>query len=406
MKLLQKLIILTLSIFFFIGCSTKELSPHQNEAKNLSLDVGLYYYVPRLEQFKQTIQKQWNTKYPHVKLNFQDWWRGGYDNEPTSLDVFVFDAAYLDDYINKGYLLALKQKEIHDFDDLLSYAKEGVKKEGEDKYFGIPQIGCGTLLFYRKNDSELKKAKTLSSITNTLGQCTYQSVIPPKGLGLMMDFSSKTTNGDYYLEATQDIYGKYTTNPPKAPTTKLLNPWSINNISLLRQNTSLKHATNADINRAEKFSQGYGRAYVGYSESMSSLNQKTRDEIEFKYLPFSDNNDVHLFYSDIAGINPKVMNKNMEFYAIELLNMLTSTKTFVEATSGTKQHPIAQYLLPVRHQTFKELSKEYPLYNKLYDLIQDNNPKLFRIGVGANQWLEDNKESISSQIFEYNQCIK
>jgi len=404
--LFTKWAITAFSIFLFAGCAISTTTMDTKKQEKLSLDVGLYYYVPRLEQFKTTIQKQWSQKHPHVKLNFQDWWKGGYENEPTSLDVFVFDAAYLDDYIYKGYLLPLRQNEIKKFDDLLSYAKEGVKKESTNEYFGIPQIGCGTLLFYRKTDVKLKSAKTLSDITNTLGQCTYETVLPPKGKGLMMDFSSKTTNGDYYLEATQDIYGKYTINPPKAPTQKLLNPWSINNISLLRQNTSVKHATNEKINRAKKFSQGYGRAYVGYSESMSSLDQKTRDEIEFKYLPFSDNNNVHLFYSDIAGINPKVIDKDMKEYAVELLNMLTSTKTFVEAVSATSAHPVAQYLLPVRHNTFKELSKKYPLYDKLYDLITLNDPKLFRIGVGANQWLEDNKESITQQIFQYNQCNK
>ena len=45
---------------------------------------------------------------------------------------------------------------------------------------------------------------------------------------------------------------------------------------------------------------------------MSSLVQKTRHEIELKYLPFSDNNNVHLFYSDIAGINPRMIPNKMK----------------------------------------------------------------------------------------------
>ncbi len=406
MKLLIKYTIVLFAIFLFVGCATNEIPQNQVKAKNLSLDVGLYPYVPRLKQFKETIIKQWNKKYPHVKLNFIESWDGGYNTEPSNLDVFVFDAFYLDDYIHSGYLEPLKEEEINDFKDLLSYAKEGVQVEKSDKYFGIPQIGCGTLLFYRKNDLQLKNSKTLSQITNTLGQCTYDTLIPPKGIGLMMDFSSKTTNGDFYIEATEDIYGKYTTTPPKAPKQSLLNPWSLNNISLLRQTTSVKHASNKIINRPEEFSKGFGRAYVGYSESMSSLDKKTRDEIEFKYLPFSDNNNVHLFYSDIAGINPKVLNKNMKKYAIALLNMLTSTKTFIKATEATKENPVAQYLLPVRHNTFIELSKEYPLYKKLYSLVTSNEPKLFRTGVGAKKWVNKNKEYITKQIFEYNQCKK
>jgi len=406
MKHILRLVLLSLSILFFLGCSSKELPQEKKETKTLSLDVGLYYYVPRLEQFKSTITKQWYKRHPNVKLNFQDWWKGGYENTPTKLDVFVFDAAYLDDYIQKGYLLTLLQNDINDFDDLLPYAKEGVKKDNSNEYFGIPQIGCGTLLFYKKNDLALKNAKTLSQITDTIGQCTYKSAIPPKGKGLMMDFSSGTTNGDYYLEAVEDIFGKYTTDPPKAPLESLLNPWAINNISLLRQTTSVKHANDDSINRPKLFSKGFGRAYVGYSESMSSLDKKTREEIEFKYLPFSNNNNVHLFYSDIAGINPKVLNNDMKEYALELVNLLTSSKTFVEATSATAKNPVAQYLLPVRYNTFSELSKKYPLYKKLYTLIESNNPKLFRLGVGADDWLKKNKKVITNKIFQYNQCVE
>ncbi len=406
MRILLKTVLISLSFIFFVGCATNNISSTMKAQQGLSLEVGLYPYVPRLEQFKETIQKQWYAKYPKVKLIFNTDWSGGYSNEPTNLDVFVFDAAYLDDYMQKDYLLPLEKKDIDDFSDLLPYATQGVKANNADVYFGIPQIGCGTLLFYRKNDLELKKANTLTDITNTLGQCTYDTLIPPKGTGLMMDFSSGTTNGDFYLEATQDIYGKYTTNPPKAPRKDLLDPWPINNIAQLLETTSVKHALDKDVNRAEKFAQGYGRAYVGYSESMSSLDQKTRDEIEFKYLPFSDNNNVHLFYSDIAGINPRVVSSNMKEYAIELVNLLTSSETFVEATKATTKDPVAQYLLPVRFSTFKELSKDYPLYTKLFKLVKENDPKLFRLGVGANQWLSDNKDVITNQIFNQNQCVQ
>jgi len=406
MRILLKMAVITLSLLLFVGCASNTTPTPTQTQSNLSLDVGLYPYVPRPEQFKETIQKQWYAKHPNVKLNFIETWSGGYDNEPKNLDVFVFDAAYLDDYISKDFLLTLKKSEINDFEDLLPYAKEGVKAEDSSDYYGIPQIGCGTLLFYRKNDLELKKAKTQSEIINTIGQCTYDTLIPPKGKGLMMDFSSKTTNGDFYLEATQDIYGKYTTNPPKPPRAELLNPWSINNVSLWRQTTSNLHAKVGKLNRPKLFSKGYGRAYVGYSESMSSLDQKTRDEIEFKYLPFSDNNNVHLFYSDIAGINPRVVSNNMKPYAVELLNILTSSETFVEATKATEENKVAQYLLPVRFNTFKELAKDYPLYTKLFNLVMENDPKLFRLGVGANTWLENNKEVITNQIFNHNQCLK
>ena len=50
------------------------------------------------------------------------------------------------------------------------------------------------------------------------------------------------------------------------------------------------------------------------------------------------------------------------------------------------------------------MSKKYPLSNKLYDLLKANDPSLFRLGVGASAWLNKNKEIITNQIFQYNQC--
>ncbi len=374
------------------------MSKSKSNIERLSLNVGLYPRVPRLDQFKTTIIEQWQKKHPQVKLNFIESWDGGYEEKPLKLDVFVFDAFYLDDYVNSGYLEALKKEQISDFDDLLPYAKDGVRSLKDDIYYGIPQIGCGTLLFYRENDIQLNQAGTLSQITNILGQCTYDTKIPPLGIGLMMDFSCKIRNSNYYIELIEGSYGKNITfsKPLKQG---LLNTLTTTSISLLRQATSLKHALDANIKREELFSKGHGRAFVGYSESLSKLDSKTRQNVGFKHLSFSNNRNARLFYSDIAAINPRVVNKNMKEYAIELVNILTSTKTFVDATKGTKDNPEAQYLLPVRYKTFKAMSKQYPLYSDLHKLITDNKPKLFRAGVNVQHWVESNKEYINNQIF-------
>ena len=133
---------------------------HEHSSCELSLNIGLYPDVPRLEQFEEIIIKEWEKKHPHVELIFQNWWDGGYKKEPENLDLFIFDGVFLEDYINKGYLLPLKENDINDFDDLLYYAKEGVKDKRSQEYFGIPQIACRSLLFYRKDDVELQRANS------------------------------------------------------------------------------------------------------------------------------------------------------------------------------------------------------------------------------------------------------
>jgi len=373
----------------------------------LTLNIGLYPDVPRLEQFEETINKAWKKKHPHIELVFQNWWDGGYKKEPQGLDLFIFDGVFLEDYISKGYLLPLKENDIHDFDDLLYYAKEGVKDKDSDEYFGIPQIACRSLLFYRKDDIELQNANSLSHLRKVIGKSTFDTVLPPMGEGLMIDFSSQTTNGYYYLEAIEYISKENLSGDIRVKKRHTQESCPIANISHLRQLTSMKHASDSNINRAEKFSLGFGRAYVGYSESMTSLNKKTRDEIEFKYLPFSDNDHVSHFYTDIVGIHPKVLGKKMESYTLDLANMLTSTKTFINATCATSQNPVLQYLLPVRHNTFKAMSKKYPIYSKFYNLLtRSQDVRLFKMKKGAALWMKKNKQRITKRIFEYNQKAK
>ncbi|NET56591.1 MAG: hypothetical protein F6K47_10605 [Symploca sp. SIO2E6] len=64
-------------------------------ANPTELTVGLYPYVPRIEQFQTAIQNQWDKVHPEVSLKFLDEneWDGGYDQDPPqNADVYVFDA--------------------------------------------------------------------------------------------------------------------------------------------------------------------------------------------------------------------------------------------------------------------------------------------------------------------------
>ncbi|NQY93618.1 MAG: hypothetical protein HRT43_05585, partial [Campylobacteraceae bacterium] len=97
----------------------------------------------------------------------------------------------------------------------------------------------------------------------------------------------------------------------------------------------------------------------------------------------------------------------MEKYTLDLANLLTSTQTFIQATCATTKNPVLQYLLPVRHKTFKVMSKKYPIYSKFYNLLTSSSDvRLFKMKKGAALWLRKNKQRITKRIFEYNQNAK
>ncbi|MEN9865146.1 MAG: hypothetical protein RL748_736, partial [Pseudomonadota bacterium] len=65
----------------------------------VSLNVALYPYVPRPQQFQAAVTAAWSRVEPGVTLNFisdESKWDGGYSTDPAAdIDVFVFDAMYL-----------------------------------------------------------------------------------------------------------------------------------------------------------------------------------------------------------------------------------------------------------------------------------------------------------------------
>jgi len=186
-----------------LQATTTDLLNNADEANPVqaTLKVGLYPWVPRVKQFQYVIQKVWEERgVPGVELAFvsHEVWDGGYAiDPPDDLDVFVFDALFLHYFQAQGYLAAIEDEEIDDLSDILPYAVEGSRIKG--KLFGIPQLACTNLLFYRKNDRELAKAKTLDEISRILGQCPYTGVTPPPQTGLLVDLSGETQFLNYPL---------------------------------------------------------------------------------------------------------------------------------------------------------------------------------------------------------------
>ncbi len=285
--------------------------------------------------------------------------------------------------------------------DLLDYARQGVQHQG--LYFAIPQLGCGSLLFYRKEDTQLANAETLSKISQTLGQCPFKGEVPTGKQGLLLDMSDDVGNICLYVESSQDIYGVYTNNPPKPNKKTLFNPWPVSNLQKLANSSNKGHVLSSDIDRAALFAKGKGRALVGYSEAMEAMalaNEDFAKEIAFKFLPLADRNTVHLFYSDVVGINPLTQQRKL---AVQLANLVASEQVMLAALKGN-EHRSPQYLLPVRHSVFNKLAQQDELYGRLYAMVQTSEPSLFNFGANARAWTEAIKADISHSITDGIKC--
>lgn len=364
-----------------------------------TLVVALYPYVPRVDQFVSAISDQWSQVQPNVPLKFitsDTVWDGGYNTPvPPEADIYVFDAMYFEGYRSNNQLEPMAPSEIVNAQDILSYARDGVVVDGQ--YYAIPLLGCSNILFYNKNDSVIAAAQTLSELKATLNQCTYTSTIPPDRRGLMMDMGGKTTNAALYLDIAHSVNGTY-----PLPLPSQTDPAYIANQQLMLELASYLNANYSGSNqyqRGDWFSDGYGRALVGFTESMSVMSEDTLADIAFKVMPMSDTTSTPpLFYFDAIGINTTTGQRGTRQLAVQLANVMAGTDAVVESLAADTAGANPQYLMAVRHSAFQQLAQSYPIYQAMYEMVQNANPVAFKLAVDGRTWVESMGGTIRTEV--------
>ena len=361
-----------------------------------TLNIALYPYVPRLDQFQRVVSSAWNKDHPTVALNYVSWDCYSAD-PPDNVDVFVFDGIFLDYFVSKGYLAPLPQRDIEGFDDFLDYAVRDSKVN--NTYYGIPQLGCGNLLFYRHGDEALAQAKTLDQVSHAIGRCTDPSIPPTQGKNLLVDLSGGTTDACLYLETEQDVQNRYTPDPPLPPADHLDNRAVSNLQSLVIQGCTeqVGYSSTNQYQRAEWFGAGLGRAAIGFTESMSAMGD-ARKTVDFKLMPLANETAVHLFYIDLTGVNSKVVDPTRKSLALALANLVASSNVLAASFGPTEGYDYPQYLMPVRKSVFAGLRQIDPIYQRMFELVSKSNPHMFRIGPNSKPWLSANKSGIRQKI--------
>jgi thiamine pyridinylase len=364
-----------------------------------SLTVGLYPYVPRLAQFEAAIRAQWAEIEPGVALNFlpTSEWDGGYSNDPPQdADVYVFDGMFFAYFRAQNWLEPLAADEIQNLGDFVPYAIAGVKVDAQ--YYAIPLLGCANILFYQKGDAALANATTLSEVHDALSQCTFTSEIPPDRRGLMVDLAGGTSNAAMYLDTEHAITGVY---PLPLPWNQSqIDPNAMANAQLLLKMASFWNGTTDLPNpygRAAWFNQGYGRAYVGFTESMSQLAPDMRSQIGFKVMPLADADNRPLFYADVIGVNTSTVTRGTRALAVKLANVMAASDTVVASIGADSANPYPQYLMATRPSVFQSLGQQFPIYNDMYALTQ-TNPIMFGLNAQARQWLTAMKNTIRGDV--------
>jgi len=370
-----------------------------------SLTVGLYPWVPRLDQFKDAISEQWAEVQPNVSLNFlsSEEWDGGYHtNPPQKADVYVMDAMFLNYFNSIGSVSLLQPDEVQNKQDFFAYAIDGVK-DVSGAYLAIPMLGCANVLFYHKDDQAVANAQTISALKQTLGTCSFTSMIPPEPRGLMIDMQGASTAACRYIESEAGIQDTWPLRLPEK-----IDPTAIGFLRTMMNMTSFYNATKAGdntYNRGTWYSEGYGRVFVGYTETFSAMSAQTRTDTRIKPFAASDNADAPtMFYSDLIAVNPSSQSRGTRDLAVQLANVIADAKTITESIGPGDGKTYPQYLMPVRPSVFDSLSQTYPKYEEMKNMVETSNATLFSLDANSRAWFDTMQEKILTATREDYPC--
>ncbi|MBG9794339.1 thiaminase [Paenibacillus dendritiformis] len=362
---------------------------HSDASSDITLKVAIYPYVPDPARFQAAVLDQWQRQEPGVKLEFTDWDSYSAD-PPDDLDVFVLDSIFLSHFVDAGYLLPFGSQDIDQAEDVIPFALQGAKRDG--KVYGLPQILCTNLLFYRKGDLNIGQVDNIYELYKKIGASPYEQIPPPPNKGLLINMAGGTTKASMYLEALIDVTGQYTEYdllPPLDP----LNDKVIRGLRLLINMAGEKPSQYVPEDgdayvRASWFAQGSGRAFIGYSESMMRMGDYA-EQVRFKPVSSSAGQDIPLFYSDVVSVNSKTAHPEL---AKKLANVMASADTVEQALRPQADGQYPQYLLPARYQVYEALMQDYPIYSELAQIVNKPSNRVFRLGPEIRTWLQDAKQ--------------
>lgn len=380
-------------------------------AKQPPLRISLFPYVPDQGLIRRVVERRWLASHPDIPLEFV----GGeafdsYKQDPSDdLDVFEFDGIGLEYYVRNNWVTALAQDEVKEPEDILDFAWKGSMVDG--RMYAIPRLACTYVLIYREDDKALAGASGLQGLYRVIGDGPAKlpggqaEPVPEDGRGLLIDMSGGTDCACLYLDAFEDLSGKYNVRP-RLPSALELDTGGLGDLRLLgkmagKPQALFAEAYGAPPKRPAWFGSGKGRALVGYSERLYYIPKGVHAGLRVRDLPMADQNQVNNLFVDMLGVNARLRGRRRTL-AIELANLCASKDTLLECLLPCGDKP-SQYLLPVRASVLAdpELLSKAPLYKDLGRLLDaSTNPRAFRIGPEYRDWLELNKRLIQGRIFE------
>lgn len=370
------------AVYFYAPGADIPTTPTGTAARR-PLSAVIYDWIPNLEEYMTTMERDFETAYPEIDL--QVILLPDYYSDPSGLftakaDVWELDEGYLREFIAQDKLQPLLDSEVPSSDDFLQIVKDVAVIDGT--WWGIPHWTCTNFLFYNKNDTELADTKTFSELEKVIGGKDH-----PLGQGLLCDMLGSYRTEEMYKDTLMDLY-------PDDPVKfySYVNKDNINQqaIDIEKRMVAMMDPGNGanPINDKitddlmQKFVYGNGRAFVYYSEVLGymaniieqaqALYDTTISLDDIAIMPFVQSNSgksASTGYTDSFCLD-KLITDQKRADALTFIQFVTSTDENVRQVAPPTG-PV-RYLSPARMSVYEDanLLKTSPLYIQMLPVTQ------------------------------------
>ena len=317
---------------------------HWERPINQTLSVAVYPYLQRMDDAERIIGEIWDRHNTGWELDFKDW--DCYTDGPrTDIDVFCIDCLFEQYYMNEGMISTVSDTDIMDRDDFYDCFNLS------DECIGIPFLLCQDFLIYPSGDRQIADAVNARELLD----CAEA--------GNVWTLTAGNMNG-IYLRARADIYGyegMFHTTDIDQSVLENLKPYLV----LGGEKALAAHSEET----ARAFVSGNGRAYVGFPEVLSLL-QEYPEPLSIINFSITGSRRSNYYYADKICINKSVTNKEKRKAAILLANLLCG-REFLERYISNEGKCL--FYIPARPSVSRTLGQWQSVYNSIDSLASAND---------------------------------
>ena len=317
------------------------------------LTYSVYPYLPDAGYYAEVLEGEWEKRHPDIRLEYvpYDCYFGG---KPEGIDVIMYDVIMERAFIEKGYIRSIDISDCLDTDDFYAFTLEPAAGYADN--YGVPIFLCCDLLIYDGDNRELSEANDIFDVAASDSKA-------------LISFASY---GDhvYLLDAAADI----TKDAQVIQYKDMLGDIDVSaSKTALAEAAILKYTDTNSSARAALYDSGVADGYIGYAETLRFLNRRLVNT-EVKQISIGKNDNIPLFYCDMAGISADVPDDRTGL-CMDLITIMTDTEVMkrVSVKDGAPQ-----YLMFPRISFYDDMQKVYPMYAKLKTIAENDNNKLFR----------------------------